>query len=152
MIYLLADVEQRGASHSSLEGEAYADDLERVREEHRGQPREGARREAPQPRLPVPRTVDEEGTVLLVSDELDGCIGVDLEERGRVAPEQPHYAVLRVDVRQGTAQASPGPGILGELRVACLKEDLDSVEGRDGGFGLLGREKVVSMCLFRRWA
>ena len=50
--------------------------------------------------------------------------------------EEPAQAVLAVDVAHGGHDAKPGAGVLGELGVGGLEEDLDAVEGADDGFGL----------------
>ncbi len=86
VVDLLADVEQRGAPDAGLEGQPHADHFQRVREEDGGQAGQRAGREPAEPCLLVPRA-DHERAVLLVCDELDGGVGVDLEESGRMAPE-----------------------------------------------------------------
>lgn len=140
VVDLPADVGERGAGVLGLEGEADADDLERVRDEDGRDAGEGARREPPHPRLPVPLAPDQHRAVLLVRDELDGRVRVDLEERGRVAPEQARRPVPHVDVRDRPPEPRPAARVLGELRVARLEQDLHPVEGRYRRFGLWEQE------------
>lgn len=78
VVDLPADVGQRGAPDAGLERQPHANDFQRVCEKDRGHAGQGTGGEAPEPRLLVFRA-DNDGAVLLVCDELDGCVGIDLE-------------------------------------------------------------------------
>jgi hypothetical protein len=119
-----------------LEGEAYADDLEGVGEEDRGDAGEGTADEAAEGCLL--RTVpDEDSTDLLISQELDSRVGEDAEQRGRVPSEESAYALLSADIAHSPYYSRPVPRVFRELRIRSLEEDLHAVEGPDEGFRLL---------------
>ena len=86
------------------------------------------------------RCRDEDGTDLLVCEKLDGGIGEDAEEGGGMATEETAEARLAVDVTHSCHHAEPGAGIFCKLRVGCLEEDFDAVEGADNCFGLKDRK------------
>ena len=77
MVDLFADAGKRGARGAAcFEGEADADDLEGVSNEHRCYARDCAADKATQGRL-LTFVLDEDGAHLLVRKELDGSIGED---------------------------------------------------------------------------
>jgi hypothetical protein len=73
---------------------------------------------------------------LLVGEELDGGVGEDTEESGRVALEQASGTFIALDVADGGRETGPAAGVLGKLGIGCLEEDLDAIERRNDRFGL----------------
>jgi len=55
-----------------------------------------------------------------------------------VPSEKSTCAVRFVDIADRCYSARPGAGVFLELRVRCLEQDFDAVEGRDDGFGGAG--------------
>ena len=128
-----------------LESQPDPDHLERVGDQHAGDPRRGPARQ-PSPGRLLRGVADEEGAELLVRQKLDGCVGEDLEEGGGVAAEETERALAAGDVAHGFRDAEPGAGVLGVLWGGGLEEDLYAVEGRDDGFGL--RVKISRLAVF----
>ena len=64
---------------------------------------------------------------MLVGEKFDGGIGEDTQKGGRVATEEPAYAVLPVDVSHCRYHAEPRAGIFGKLWVRGLEENLNAV-------------------------
>lgn len=79
---------------------------------------------------------DNDGADLFVGQEFDTGVGEDPKQCRRVTSVQAHPALVSVDVLHGAHDAEPGTGVFGELRIAGLEEDFDSVERRNQGFGL----------------
>ena len=118
-----------------LEGEAHADQLERVRAEDAGDAGEAAGEEAPDGRLVV-GTVDDDGADLLVGEELDGGVGEDAQNGGGVAAVEAQGALVAVNVAHHCVDAVPAAGVSAEFGGGGLEEDFDAVERRDDRFCL----------------
>ena len=76
---------------------------------------------------------------LLVCDKLDGGVGEDAQQRGRVPAVQAGEPVCAPDVAHRAKHAGPAARVLGKLPVARLEQDLDAVERGDQGFCLEAR-------------
>ena len=118
---------------------ADADELKGVREQDRGDARDGARSKATCVGLRL-RGGHEEGLRLVVCHEVDRGVGEDAEEGGGVALEEAADAMLAVDERHGAERAAPCTRVLLEVGVGGLEEDLDAVEGRDDRLGHAARD------------
>lgn len=79
---------------------------------------------------------DDDGADLLVGEEFYAGVGEDAEQGGAVAAEQAQDALVQVDVLDRCRGAESGGGVLAELGVVGLEEDLDAVKGRDDCFCL----------------
>ena len=88
---------------------------------------------------------------LLVGEEFNARVGEDAEEGCRVAFKEPAYTGADVNVANGGREADPGAGVLCELGVAGLEEDLDAVEGADYCFRLyaVSIRSEQSLCIGR---
>jgi len=118
-----------------LERQPNPDDLERIGEEDGSDAGQAARYQPAEGSLLIPRR-NHDRSDLLIGKELDGGIGEDPEQSGRVTLEEAADAIMAVDIPHGGRNAKPTACILCEFRIRGLKEDLDAVEGGDDCFGL----------------
>ena len=82
------------------------------------------------------RRSDDNGADLLVAEELDGSVGEDAQQRGRVATKQTTYAICVVDVPDCSDDSKPGTGVFGELGIGRLEQDFDAVQRTNNCFSL----------------
>lgn len=87
---------------------------------------------------------------LLVGEELDGSVGKYSYQCRRVTLKQASDAFAPLDVLQSQSKPRPTPGILSELGVRCLEENLDAIQRRDDGFCLPRgiRQIILSLPIF----
>jgi len=78
---------------------------------------------------------------LVISHKLDRSIGKDPDQGRRMALEESPASALLVNVRTSTKRPTPTPGILLEIRIGSLKEDLDSVQRRNDRLGLTAEDR-----------
>lgn len=64
---------------------------------------------------------------LVIGHKLNRRIGKDPDQSRRMALEKSQNSTLPVNLRTGTKRSTPCPGILLEVRVRGLEEDLDPV-------------------------
>lgn len=118
-----------------LERQPYSDDLERVGEEDGSDASHTSRYQPAEGCLLIPRW-DHRCSDLLIGKKLDGGIGEDSEQSGRMTLEEAAETLMAVDIPHGRRNAKPTACILCELWIGGLEEDLDAVEGSDDRFGL----------------
>ena len=67
----------------------------------------------------------------IVRHKLDGRVRKHSNERRRVALQEPPCAAVGVNVARRSEDTRPCTSVGLEVRVGCLKKNLDAVEGRD---------------------
>lgn len=98
---------QRGTlRRAGFKRESHADHLEGVSEEDTCDTGQTTREQTPQRRLLLMR-LDQHCPDLLVCDELDGGVGEDAKQRGRMSAEETDGAFGARDVPHGTDRAEP---------------------------------------------
>ena len=82
---------------------------------------------------------------LVIGHKLNRSIGKDPDQSRRMALEKSPPSTILVNLRTSTERPAPAPGILLEVRVRGLEEDLDSVQRRNDCLGLMGERVSVSI-------